>query len=85
MENVTFDPFYQCVCAQALQWRLTLSDPVDYSSPAPLSMGFSNQEYWSGLLCPHPGDRPDPGIKPGFPTLQALYLLSEPPRKPDLV
>ena len=31
---------------------------------APLSMGFSRQEYWSGLLCPLPGDLPDPGIKP---------------------
>ena len=32
---------------------------------APLSMGFSRQEYWSGLLCPSPGHLPDPGIKPG--------------------
>ena len=31
---------------------------------APLSMGFSRQEYWSGLLCPPPGDLLDPGIKP---------------------
>ena len=31
---------------------------------APLSMGFSRQEYWSGLPCPPPGDLPDPGIKP---------------------
>ena len=31
---------------------------------APLSMGFSRQEYWSGLPCPPPGDHPDPGIKP---------------------
>ena len=30
---------------------------------APLSMGFSRQEYWSGLPCPPPGDPPDPGIK----------------------
>ena len=33
-------------------------------SQAPLSMGFSRQEYWSGLPCPPPGDRPNPGIKP---------------------
>ena len=38
---------------------------------APLSMGFSRQEYWSGLPCPPPGDLPDPGIKPGSPALQA--------------
>ena len=31
---------------------------------APLSMGFSGQEYWSGLLCPPPGDLPNPGIEP---------------------
>ena len=39
---------------------------------APLSMGFSMQEYWSGLLCPAPGDLPDPGIKPTFLPLLAL-------------
>ena len=35
----------------------------------PTSMGFSKQEYWSGLPFPSPGDLPDPGIKPGSPTL----------------
>jgi len=39
-------------------------------------------QYWSGLPFPSPGDLPDPGIKPGSPTLQADALLSEPPRKP---
>ena len=42
----------------------TLCDPMDYSLSAPLSMGFSRQEYWSGLPCPAPGDLPNPGIKP---------------------
>ena len=41
---------------------------------APLSMGFSRQEYWSGLPFPSPGDLPDPGIEPGSPTLQAYSL-----------
>ena len=36
---------------------------------APLSMGFSRQEYWSGLPFPPPGDLPDPGIEPGSPIL----------------
>ena len=42
------------------------------------SMGFSGQEYWSGLLFPSPGDLPDPGIEPRFPALQADALPSEP-------
>ena len=50
--------------AKSLQSPLTLSDPMDCSLPAPLSMGFSRQEYWSGLPCPLPGDLPDPGIEP---------------------
>ena len=37
---------------------------------APLSMGFSKQEYWSGLPCPPPGDLPNPGIEPVSPVLQ---------------
>ena len=37
-------------------------------------MGFSRQEFWSGLPCPPPGDLPDPGIKPEFPALQADSL-----------
>ena len=42
-------------------------------------MGFSRQEYWSGLPFPSPGDLPDPGIKPGSPTLQGDALPSELP------
>ena len=44
---------------------------------APLSMGFSRQEYWSGLPCPPPGDPPDPGMNPGLlHCRQTLYPLS---------
>ena len=39
---------------------------------APLSMGVSRQEYWSGLPFPPPGDLPDPGIEPASPALPAL-------------
>ena len=49
---------------------------------APPSMGFSRQEYWSGLPFPFPGDLPGPGIKPGSPALQADALPSKPPGKP---
>ena len=45
-------------------------------------MGFSRQEYWSGLPLPSPGDLHDPGIKPRSPALQADALTSEPPGKP---
>ena len=47
-------------------------------------MGFSRQEYWSGLPFPSPGDLPDAGIKPGAPSVQADALTSEPPGKPQL-
>ena len=50
---------------------------------APPSMGFSRQEYWSGLPFPSPGDLPDPGIEPRSPTLEADALTSEPPGKPN--
>ena len=48
---------------------------------APLSMGFSRQEYWRELPFPSPGDFPNPGIKSGSPALRADSLLSEPPEK----
>ena len=57
-------------------------DPMDYSPPGSLSMGFSRQDYWSGLPCPPPGDLPDLGIESASPGLQADSLLSEPPGKP---
>ena len=56
--------------------------PWTVARQAPLSMGFSKQEYWSGLPFPSPGDLPDPGIKPRSPALQADSLPSEPPGKP---
>ena len=45
------------------------------------SMGFSRQEYWSGLPFPSPGDLPNPGIEPGSPALQTDTLPSELPGK----
>ena len=49
----------------------------------PLSMGFSRQEYWSGLPFPLPGNLPNPEIKPEFPAMQADSWPSEPPGKPN--
>ena len=48
--------------------------PWTIAHQAPLSMGFSKQEYWSGLPFPFPGDLPDPGIKPTSGMLQADLL-----------
>ena len=56
--------------------------PWTVAYQAPPSMGFSRQEYWSGLPFPSPEDLPDPGVKPRSPALQADALTSEPPGKP---
>ena len=59
------------VCAKLLQLCPALCDTMDYSPPGSLSMGFSRQEYWSGLPFPPPGALPDPGIELVSPALQA--------------
>ena len=51
--------------------------PRTVAYQAPLSMGFSGQEYWNGLPFPSPGDLADPGIKPGSPELQADFENDE--------
>ena len=53
---------------------------VDYQAPP--SMGFSRQEYWSGLPFSSPGDLTNPGIEPRSPALEADALTCEPPGKP---
>ena len=53
--------------------------PWTVAHQAPLSLGFSKQEYWSGLPFLSPGDLLDPGIEPRSPALQADSLLYEPP------
>ena len=55
----------------------TLETAWTVACQAPLSMGFSRQEYWSGLPFPSPGDFPNPGIEPWSPALQADSLLTE--------
>ena len=49
---------------------------MDVVHQAPLSMGFSRLEYWSGLPCPPPGGLPDPGIEPASPAALALQVDS---------
>ena len=58
--------------AKLLQSCPRLATPWTVACQAPLSVGFSRQEYWSGLSCPPPGDLPDPGIKPTSLTSHAL-------------
>ena len=62
----------------------TFMTPWTVAVQAPLSMGFSKQEYWSGLPCPPPGDLPDPGIEPCLLCLLHRQAASLPlrPRKP---
>ena len=55
----------------------TLATPWTVAHQAPLSMGYSRQEYWSGLPFPSPGDLPNPGIEPKSPALQADSLPTE--------
>ena len=52
-------------------WQLFVT-PWTVAFQAPLSMGFSRQEYWSGLPCPSPGDIPDPGMEPECLAASAL-------------
>ena len=69
-----------CVCV--LHCVQLFATPRTVAYQASPSMGFSRQEYWSGLPFPSPGHLPDPGIEPGSPALQAYALPSEPPGKP---
>ena len=57
--------------------------PWTVAHQAPPSVGFSRQEYWSGLPFPSPGDLPNPEIEPRSPALWADALPSEPPRNPS--
>ena len=60
------------VCSVASVWLFATLWTV--ASQAPLSMGISRQEYWSGLLCPLPGNLPDPEMELASPALQADSL-----------
>ena len=59
--------------------------PWTVAHQAPPSMGFSKQEYWSGLPFPSPGDLPDPGIEPTSPTLAGGFFTNELPGKPFIL
>ena len=75
----TVDMEINCwIAVVALLSRIQLfATPWTVARQAPLSMGFSRPEYWSGLACPSPEDLSDPGLEPGSPALQADSLPSE--------
>ena len=76
---------YVCIHAQLLSNIRFFVTPWTTACQAPLYMGFSRQEYWSGLPLPPPGNLPDPGIKPESPASPALsggFFNTEPPGKP---
>ena len=58
-----------CLSVKLLSCVRLFTTPWTVTYQAPLSMGFSRQQYWSGLPFPSPGDLPDPGIEPGSPAL----------------
>ena len=64
---------FSCVQLFVTPWTVALQ--------APLPMGFSRQEYWSGLPFPSPGDLPDPGIEPVSPALAGEFFTTELPGK----
>ena len=67
-----------CVCAPALaaqSYTRLSANPWTAARQAPLSMGFSRQEYWTGLTFSSPGGLPDPGIEPRPPELQADFFV----------
>ena len=67
------------------QSHLTLETPWTVAHQAPLSMGFCQQEYWSGLPLPPPGDLPVPGMEPMFLALGGRFFTTASPGKPHIM
>ena len=85
LKGCTHTPMFMKVKVEPLCRVRLFATPWTIAQQAPPSMGFSRQEYWSGLPFPSPGDLSNPGIEPGSPALQADALPSEPPGKPSNV
>ena len=78
------DEYLGC-CAQSLHHVQLFATPWTVPHQAPLSMGLSQQQYWSGLPFPPPGDLPAPGIEPTStvaPVLAGRFFTSAPPGEP---
>ena len=75
-----------CACVCTLSCVQLFGTPWTVACRAPLSMGFSRQEYWSRLPIPTPGDLPNPGIKPvslASPALVDWFFTIAAPEKPE--
>ena len=75
------------LCVKSFSHVWLLVTPWTVACQAPLSMGFSRQEYWSEFPFPSPGDLPDSGIKPmtlRSPMLAGGFFTTEPPGKPEV-
>ena len=70
------------VVVQLLSHVQFFATPMTVAHQASLSMGFSKQEYWSGLWFPSPGNLLDPGIKPASPALASRFFTTETLEKP---
>ena len=81
-EKMTLHYVVSCVGHSVMSDSVT---PWTLVHQAPLSMGFSRQEYWSRVPFPIPGNLPVPEIEPESPVLQAESLLSKPPGKPPML
>ena len=83
MLSYTNDKYTVHTCMLSCFSRVRLSaTPWTVARQAPLSLGCSRQEYWSGLPCPPPGDLPDPGIEPASlmsPALEGEFFTSSGP------
>ena len=65
-----------CTCTQALSRVQLFVTPCTVACQAPLSVGYSRQEYWSGLLFPLPEDLPNPGIELASPALAGRFFTT---------
>ena len=79
---MSFPPVVKVKSLSCVRLFVTLWTVAYQASP---SMGFSRQEYWSGLPFPSPGDLSNPGIEPRSPALEADALTYEPPGKPYVI
>ena len=76
-----FNVYVECYCYSVTKLCPTLCNPVDSSLPGSSVHGILQQEYWSGLPFPSPGDLPDPGIEPVSSTVAGIFFTTEPPGK----